>query len=241
MRTLLRACLNIAAILALCAVVAHTEDHTAKSLPAKTNSAPASSDCGMGSIAVQATPDHADILVDGSFAGNAPAALKLSPGKHSIRLTAPGYGEWQRELTVFGGSQARLAVTLLKTTDATSASAPASPVATAAPTQVAPATAAVALATQSSAAECAALGAFSDEHPKNRSDGIKVTGFAPHSPAAKAGLQIGDYIVAVAGTYVFSIDDLSTELCKHQPGAQVALRYRRNAALDETTVVLGRP
>ena len=254
--------LKLTAALVLCAALLHATDQTPKTAPNEDAPA-ASTDCGQGRIMVEATPNRADILVDGNFAGNAPATLRLAPGKHSIRLAAPGYGEWQRDVTVFGGSEARLAVTLTKADSATAATAaptgapapaavaaaaeppapvvPASVTPAATPAQPAPAASPVAPAEPSSPAECGALGAFSDEHPKNRSDGIKVTGFAPHSPAAKAGLQIGDYIVSVGGAYVFTIDDLSTQLCKYKPGAQVAVRYRRNVALDETTVVLGRP
>jgi len=249
MKSLLSNFLKIAATLALCGVFVYAGDDTAKTASPKANPTTSLTDCGKGNIVVEATPDRADILVDGSFAGNAPATLKLTPGKHSIRLTSPGYGDWQRDVTVYGGSEARLTVALTKaepgtaaTTSAPPAAAPVVPAPTAAaPAQPAPAAAPVAAVSPSSPVECGALGAFSDEHPKNRSDGVKVTGFAPRSAAAKAGLQIGDYIVAIAGNYVFTIDDLSTELCKYKPGTQLAIRYRRNMALDETTVVLGRP
>ncbi len=197
-------------------------------------------DCGTGTVAVQATPEHADILVDGNFVGNSPATLKLAPGKHSLKIAAPGYGEWQRDVFVLGGSESHLSATLQKKEPAETggAAANSSPSPAAVASTPAPAAAPTTTAA-SSAPSCGELGAFSDEHPKNRGDGIKVTGFAPRSPAAKAGLEVGDYIVAVAGTYVFTIDDLTAELCKHKPGSQVSLRYRRNAALDETTVVLG--
>jgi len=195
-------------------------------------------DCGTGVVAVQTTPQAADITVDGNFVGNAPATLRLSPGKHSVKVTAPNYGEWQRELAVLGGSESHLVVTLQKTESAVAPSspAPAPPPASSASTQ--PPAASAAPAPQTPAEQCGTLGAFSDEHPKTRSDGVEVTGFAPRSAAAKAGLQVGDFIVAINGTYVFTVEDLSAQLCKHKPGTQVLLRYRRNAALDETTVVL---
>jgi len=84
-------------------------------------------DCGTGLVAVQTTPQAADITVDGNFVGNAPATLRLSPGKHSVKVTAPNYGEWQRELAVLGGSESHLVVTLQKTESAVAASSPAPP------------------------------------------------------------------------------------------------------------------
>ncbi len=230
MKTLVKAL----ALLALAASsVCAAQDNTKvwKQVRAK----PGSNDCGSGSVALTVRPENADVLVDGSFVGNAPATLKLAPGKHSIKVAAPGYGQWQREVSVLGGSETRLAVVLEKA----SASAPtkASPASSTPPNP--PSSSDPTPSPAPVAPSCGELGAFSDEHPKNRSDGIKLTGFAPRSPAAKAGLEVGDYIVAVAGTYVFTVDDLTSELCKHKPGTQVLLRYRRNAALDETTVVLG--
>lgn len=241
-RTTVKILFRVVAILALYAVAAHAEQGTTKPAGTKTKPAPSVSDCGTGTIGLQASPDGADILVDGAFVGNAPASLKLSPGKHSVQVSAPGYSEWQREVSVFGGSETHLVITLKKTSDnAPAAAATPAPPASAAPEPAsppAPSSPAVS-APPAAPAQCAVLGAFSDEHPKNRSDGVKITGFAPGSPAAKAGLEIGDFIVAISGTYVFTIDDLSAELCKLKPGSQVDLRYRRNAALNETTVVLG--
>jgi len=46
--------------------------------------APAKESAPTGTIAVSSSPDNAEIYVDGSFVGNAPATLKLSPGKHTI-------------------------------------------------------------------------------------------------------------------------------------------------------------
>ena len=71
-------------------------------------------DTATGAIAVTSTPDGADIFVDGAFIGNAPATLKLSPGKHTIRVALSGYKEWTREITVLAGSELKLTATLEK-------------------------------------------------------------------------------------------------------------------------------
>jgi len=62
----------------------------------------------MGTVNVSSTPDGADVYSDGSFVGNAPSTLKLAPGKHTVRVTASGYKEWSREITVQSGSEVKL-------------------------------------------------------------------------------------------------------------------------------------
>src|SRR5712692_610219 len=71
-------------------------------------------DPATGTIAVSSTPDGGEISVDGAFMGNAPATLKLSPGKHTIRVALSGFKEWTREITVLAGSELKLAAALEK-------------------------------------------------------------------------------------------------------------------------------
>ena len=66
-------------------------------------------------IALVSTPAGADISVDDAFVGNAPAKLKLKPGKHMIKVTMAGYKDWSREMTVMSGSEVNLSATLEKT------------------------------------------------------------------------------------------------------------------------------
>jgi hypothetical protein len=40
--------------------------------------------------------------------GNTPSTLKLSAGKHVIKVTAAGHKEWSREITVQAGSELSL-------------------------------------------------------------------------------------------------------------------------------------
>ena len=68
----------------------------------------------VGTVTILSTPEGADISVDGSFVGNAPAALKLSPGKHNIGVTQNGYKPWNRELSVISGSEVKLNAALEK-------------------------------------------------------------------------------------------------------------------------------
>jgi hypothetical protein len=65
-------------------------------------------------IALVSTPAGADVNVDDAFVGNAPASLKLKPGKHTIKVTMAGYKDWSREMTVLAGSQVSLTATMEK-------------------------------------------------------------------------------------------------------------------------------
>jgi len=58
-----------------------------------------------GSVKVTSQPEGADIWVDDAFVGNAPAQLKLAPGKHRIRVGKEGYKNWEKEIKVTAGSE----------------------------------------------------------------------------------------------------------------------------------------
>jgi hypothetical protein len=68
----------------------------------------------LATISISSNPDGADIYADGSFVGSAPATLKLSGGKHTVRVTMAGYKDWSREITALAGSEAHLTASLDK-------------------------------------------------------------------------------------------------------------------------------
>jgi hypothetical protein len=68
----------------------------------------------LGTIMLSATPENADVSVDGNFVGNAPVNLKLTPGKHTIVVSAKGYQGLTREITVMPDSEVRLTANLEK-------------------------------------------------------------------------------------------------------------------------------
>jgi len=72
----------------------------------------ASPDKARGTVILTATPENAEVSVDGSFVGNAPVNLKLTPGKHTIAVSAKGYQTYTREITVMGDSEVRLTASL---------------------------------------------------------------------------------------------------------------------------------
>lgn len=55
-------------------------------------------------ISVSSTPANADIEVDGSFVGNTPSLIEVTPGEHSVVVKKAGYKNWERKLKVTGGS-----------------------------------------------------------------------------------------------------------------------------------------
>jgi hypothetical protein len=59
-------------------------------------------------------PDGADIYADDAFVGNTPAQLKLSSGKHHIRVVMKRYEEWSRNIDVPAGSEITLNAVLIK-------------------------------------------------------------------------------------------------------------------------------
>ncbi len=54
------------------------------------------------------------MLVDGEFVGNCPAALKLTPGKHTITVKMLGHKDWSRDIAVQSASEVQLTANLEK-------------------------------------------------------------------------------------------------------------------------------
>jgi hypothetical protein len=69
---------------------------------------------GVATITVSSNPDGADIYVDDSFIGNAPATLRLITGKHTIKVTMAGFKDWSREIAALAGAEAHLTASLEK-------------------------------------------------------------------------------------------------------------------------------
>ena len=58
--------------------------------------------------------------------------------------------------------------------------------------------------------------------------GAVVMDAAEGGPAAKAGLRLGDVVVAIDGEPIVTFDDLSKRLGALEPGTQVEITYRRH-------------
>lgn len=83
------------------------------------------------------------------------------------------------------------------------------------------------------------LGASSDEKNGERHDGVRIDGVTLGGPADHAGLRAGDYILSIDNHYLFTVDDLDSEVRSHKLGTRVAVRYRRYSAIDETFLIIG--
>jgi len=61
-----------------------------------------------GFVSVKSQVSGCDVYVDGKFAGNAPARLKLPEGNHLIQVKHAGYKEFSREVMVMEGADISL-------------------------------------------------------------------------------------------------------------------------------------
>lgn len=69
-------------------------------------------------------------------------------------------------------------------------------------------------------------------------EGAMVQRVVAATPAAEAGLQPGDIIVAIDGVAVESMDQLVLEIRKHEVGDTVTVEYYRDRDRKQATAVL---
>jgi len=106
--------MRLAATAAVASKVAAPQPVAAAAAPPAAPAAPPADPEEKGKILVSSTPDGAEVYVDDAFVGNAPATLKLSSGKHIVRVAQEGYKDWAKEVSVFAGSEVGLKATLEK-------------------------------------------------------------------------------------------------------------------------------
>jgi len=63
---------------------------------------------GSASVTIKSTPDGADILLDGKFAGNTPSTIRIKAGDHTVRIELKGFSAWERSLTISADAQMTL-------------------------------------------------------------------------------------------------------------------------------------
>ena len=68
--------------------------------------------------------------------------------------------------------------------------------------------------------------------------GVKVDGLIPDSPAAQAGLQVGDVIVRLEQTAIQDLKGYSEALARLAPGATVTVEFLRNSNRESVRVTL---
>lgn len=86
----------------------------ATAAPTGATSMPAS-DADSSSILIKSTPDGAEILIDGKYAGNTPSTVRLKLGDHKISIKKAGFVPWERDITLNPGSTITMDASLEKT------------------------------------------------------------------------------------------------------------------------------
>jgi hypothetical protein len=86
----------------------------------------------------------------------------------------------------------------------------------------------------------ATIGAFSNENPNVRHDGVTLTAVTEGGPADRVGIQAGDVILSIDNHYVFTVTELKEEISHHEPGTKIAVRYRRRAIIYDVPLTVGR-
>jgi serine protease Do len=71
-------------------------------------------------------------------------------------------------------------------------------------------------------------------------DGILVGDVIPDSPAAKAGLRVGDIIVELDGQEVTKAHELRNRVAATSPGSEAKLRVFRDGEYQEVKIQIGR-
>jgi PEGA domain-containing protein len=66
-------------------------------------------------VEILSEPSGAEIYVDGVFSSSTPSKLSLSLGEHSIRVSRPGFKQWERRILIDGTSTKTLNAILEKT------------------------------------------------------------------------------------------------------------------------------
>jgi PDZ domain/PEGA domain len=203
-------------------------DKISSNTPTRTSSQPSQSQAPseLSRVAINSTPDGADIFVDESFAGNTPSTINISAGKHVIAVRKPGFEEWVRQMNLYVGSISLNAELTRGSDEMHAVSQPTISVTSKAP---APAGAPASSSQNSSGW----IGIEGQASP----DGVLVTNITAGGPGAKAGLQVGDVILALDGRLMKG-KNFETAVASLKPGTQITVNYSRGSSAHETSVTV---
>ncbi len=173
-------------------------------------------DSGAATVSIGSTPDGVDVYVDGQFVGNSPASLRMKPGKHVVTAKMNGYQDWERELTVSGGT-VNLNAKLVSVSNSPSTE----------PRTVA-----------QLAPETRNVGWIGVNTKDDGAGNVVIAKIAPNSPAAQAGLQLGDVISQLNGVAVKSGERFYVDIAHYRPGTEILLAYTRGTSRNQTRVIV---
>lgn len=209
--------------------IAHDPNNGHAAVTAAPQSAPSpqpSSTATMSTVSVDSSPAGADILVDDEFVGNTPSSINIPTGKHVVTVRKPGYQDWVRSMNFYTGS-----ITLSAELNHGAAEPPVvvpKPVVAAASADTLPATDPV--PTSSSPW----IGLAAQSNP----DGVLVTAVVTGGPAATAGVQAGDTILALDGRLMKG-RSFESAVASLKPGSRIVVNYTHGGAAKEATLTVG--
>ncbi len=82
------------------------------------------------------------------------------------------------------------------------------------------------------------IGVGLEGNPDIRHDGITVASVADDGPASRAGIQVGDVILAINGTYVFTGQDLTRIVRELKPGSNAVISWRHASSMNVKSIVV---
>lgn len=209
-------------------------------------------------LEISSAPSGADIELDGNFVGNTPSSVGVAAGTHTLRVSKAGYGRWERQLTTYSGSvkvmaglnaisdqavpehavPTSAALVPDSTRPAEDQQGNGSTAGRVASIAGAPVGQAIPVSSPPGVAEESDLGVWFTGNPTIRHDGVEVAGVQPGGPADSIEVRRGDRILALDGHFLYTIDQLRSELLRHDPGTRLPIRYQRNNLIYENYVVL---
>ena len=73
-------------------------------------------------------------------------------------------------------------------------------------------------------------------NPYVRHDGVEISGIQTKGSANRVDIRPGDFILAIDDHYLFTVEEVRTELLRHESGSRVKIRYRRNQLIYEDEI-----
>jgi PDZ domain/PEGA domain len=184
---------------------------------------PAQSSVITSAVKVTSTVPGAEIFVDENFVGNTPSTIDVAAGKHVIAVKKSGFQDWVRTVNFSGGLITLDAELAAEANETAAADLPAKPAESAADQ----------VPTLPAQKPVGWIGVSTQSDRK----GALVTDVTAQSPAALAGIHVGDVILTFDGRRVKS-GELRTLVATFKPGTRVPLSYASGSSTHEVWITV---